>query len=201
MKVDKYALEIIPGTEDDTGYVQMQHGQVYVIRIVNDDYHQADAEVFVDGNAVGVFRLPRKSSLDLEHPSTDSGRFTFYELMSREGSAAGIRAHSDLGVVQAHFYPEKDREFFLGTQPQSEPNPEREREIERMLYGDPPEDGYIAGGTGLSGASNQQFHSVSKIERDPDKHVVITLRLAGVKSAPRPLNPTVVANAVPPPLT
>ncbi|NJK93380.1 MAG: hypothetical protein HC904_17145, partial [Blastochloris sp.] len=64
-------------------------------------------QIHIDGKDMGLFRLFPNTEFEIEHPSDDSGCFTFYELGSSEGAAAGIKANDKLGVVEVTFYPEK----------------------------------------------------------------------------------------------
>jgi len=58
-----------------------------------------------------------------------------------------------------------------------------------------------AGGTGLSGQSNQSFYNVSHLNYDEQFTTVISVRLvASERRDPRPLQPVVTSNPVPPPV-
>jgi hypothetical protein len=46
---------------------------------------------------------------------------------------------------------------------------------------------YSSGGTGLSGNSNQKFHSVAELNYDESRFVTINLRLVAAKDEPREL--------------
>lgn len=60
-------------------------------------------------------------------------------------------------------------------------------------------DSHAAGGTGMSGKSNQAYHSAELIDHDLSGQVTIHVRLVCPKPALRPLHPK--TTAIPPPLT
>ncbi len=62
MKIKPYALEIIPGVEDADGYVRLQHGQQYIVRLTSDYQFRSDVHLFVDGKSVRIFRVPPNAS-------------------------------------------------------------------------------------------------------------------------------------------
>lgn len=155
----------------------------------------------------------------IDRPTYDDGRFTFYELMSKEGNAVGLKANQNLGLVKVTFRPEKEDQISatgdildadegilraptLGAaQRDTGPSIGGPRMPHLQATGDLPR----AGGTGLSGQSDKKFTDADSIEHDPEGTVVIHLRLgARVKpatDAPRELKPHPRSNKVPPPLT
>ncbi len=187
MKLGNYELQIVGGTEDLEGYVGLVHGQQYKIRIANNDSRRCDAKIIVDGTEVGVFSVSAYSYCEIEHPVHSQGMFTFYELVTEEAKTAELRSSSEIGFVQATFMPEKTNEndhtcLFS--------SPSRDRDEE-----------YRAGGTGLSGHSEQQYTTASAIEyTSSDEFVTISLRLGGVRpSFIQPLKKNQLSNAIPPP--
>lgn len=175
-------MEIVGGTETPDGYVGLAHGQKYSIRLSNHGSRQCDSKIQIDGVEAGLFRIPPHSYCDIERPVHSDGHFTFFELVTPEATAAGIRSTSETGLVQATFFPEVPPPPVLFSSPSS---------------------GYSAGGTGLSGNSPQEFSSAPSIKySSPDEFVTISLRLGGYKAASiRPLRQRSLSNVVPPPLT
>lgn len=91
---------------DDGPYFVLDHGQHYTVDLFNNGKLDADADLFIDGEYLGKFRVNAGSSFRLEHPSKDDGKFTFYLLDSEEGQSIGLKASPSLGLVQVCFQPE-----------------------------------------------------------------------------------------------
>jgi hypothetical protein len=175
MKLKEFAASIPEGKETQDGYVHLAHATQYTIRLQNDSLEdRCDAEVYIDGQLVGIWRVDYKSTATLERPVHDTGRFTFYEVGTPEASKAGIRDGSATGLIRVLFKPEKRRDLILSA---------------AAPY---------AGGTGLSGHSDQKFTSVAKLDYDETRFVTINLRLVSVSNEPRPLFPS--STPVPPPV-
>ena len=106
-----YSVRISPGQEKQDGYVEMQHGQQYTIYMHNYHDTRCDAEVVVDGKNIGTFRIDAQSSIHLERPEDDEGRFTFYKEGTSEARCAQIVSwKSDNGLVSVMFKPEKKQQ-------------------------------------------------------------------------------------------
>lgn len=199
--------------EDEHGYVYLQHGDVYRISLKNHTDKRNDVVVEIDGKEVGGWRLESYQTATIEHPANDSGRFTFYELGSSEAQKIGLSsiARTDLGLVKVTFIPEKprhhgipavdiDRRFYSGTKGDwSESFSSGSRGSGQNVS----LSRRSAGGTGLSGRSDQRFGQADAIDRDYDRQVIINLRLVAKSSnEPRPLLAVslTVSNSVPPPV-
>lgn len=175
MKLHNYEVTIPEGHEAGDGYVTLAHNTQYTLRLSNHSPRLADAEVFIDGQRVGEWRVKFYSDAVIERPVHDTGRFTFFRLGSEEASAAGLRSSNDLGLIKVVFKPRKEEDMLLGTPP--------------VLH---------EGGTGLSGRSQQKFSTVAALTSDPSEHVTIHLRLGAKPIDARPLSPR--SSPVPPPL-
>ena len=201
-----------PYIEDGQGYVHMNHGDVYGIWLRNYTHEDNDVIIEIDGKEIGGWRLVAHQGATIEHPADDSGQFTFYEIGSHEAQKVGLTsiARSDLGLVKVTFIPEKIKRREIPT-------------IDTRSYsgakgGDAMKGAFhesfspaprstlntrSAGGTGLSGRSDQVFGTAGAIERDYDRQVIINLRLVAKPSdEPRPLRAvnSIVSNSVPPPV-
>lgn len=209
MHLKDYSVVISEGVETSEGYVKMSHGSQYVIRVRNRKGSRCNAAVMVDGKEIGTFRLNGYGHLELERPPDDTGRFTFYRLGSNEARQAGLGNVNklELGLIQVTFTPEKPPVSLA-----SWSAPYAEREVTRrgmvgslgepeasVSFGATPA-GAAAGGTGLSGHSNQGFVNVASMNLDYDNAVTISLRLIADDDI-RPLKP-VSSNQtlVPPPV-
>ena len=203
MRFGNYSVQIPEGTEKDSGYVGMEHGKQYTIRIGNQCHRQCDAEVSIDGKQIGVFRLQGYQTMILERSPEDDGRFTFYSSGTSDAEKAGEASVSneEKGLVKVRFVPEKPRQqpvlrsrgFGQGITTQS---------MGGGMPAFPGAEMKTSGGiTGLSGSSAQRFVDVGPIDRDEFAAVTITLRLVTANTGPRPLMASrSVGNAVPPPV-
>lgn len=98
-------------SESSDRHVSIGHGKQFSVRLYNN--HKGpngcvpcDAEVFLNGNCVGNFRVPYGQYVIIEHPTNDSGRFTAYKEDSSEAREIGIdRSSQDLGLIEVIFRP------------------------------------------------------------------------------------------------
>jgi len=204
MRLNDFSVRVIGGREVAGGYVEIEHGKQYSLSLRNSRSTSCDAEVMVDGRDCGAFRIDPNTGWVLERPSHDKGRFTAYLQDSEEGRQAQIELGNSTGLISVTFTPEKKI------------RPLREPRVKGYLPYDLPdvlckseyipcsmEEGktvsYCASGepmgTGLSGCSNQSFHTVPDLDLDYDQRTTINLRLVSGEG-PRPLSQN--ATPVPP---
>lgn len=183
--------------ETADGYVEIQHGQQYAVRLTNHWPVRANARLVIDGEECGTFRLAPRASIVVERPVHDTGHFTAYLTQSDEARQAGIvRGNSLNGVVQAIFTPEKQDSYDVW-------NLEQEIYYQPKVANNRTMSGEYAGvGTGLSGQSDQSFVSAGSMELDFSQMTTITLRLVARKAVPvHPLRPRPLRrNRVPSPV-
>ncbi|MDB9493847.1 hypothetical protein PN441_20220 [Spirulina major CS-329] len=182
MEINGFSLTIQPGKETPEGYVELPHNTPYTLHLRNEHRQCCDAKVIIDGKHVGTWRIPAANFITLERTVNDTGRFTFYAIATPEAQQAGLNAADpNLGLVQVVFTPEL--------------TPQR-----RIRYFSAPQSSSRqAGGTGLSGRSDQQFGTAARIQHDLSQQTTISLRLIATPQAqPRPLRP--LSNPVPPPI-
>ena len=199
MHLDNYSVTIREGIETGGGYVKIQHGKQYTIRLNNRRSGRCDAQVTVDGKEVGTFRLSSHGSITLERPPDSDGRFTFYKIGSVEANKASLGkvSRDDLGLIQVTFTPEKSSSVAVASAgPVGSPGEPSGR---RVTYDAGV--GKSAGGTGLSGHSDQSFYSVGPLDLDYSQAVTITLRLVSDEDV-SPLEPARMGRStpVPPPV-
>jgi len=104
-----------------------------------------------------------------ERPVDDDGCFTFYRAGSKKGKKAGLEsvAKCDMGVVSVEFRPEKPRPKVVRSRGASGSG------MQLTTAGI----NFAAGGTGLSGKSDQKFYEVPDLEYNQSDVVTINLRL------------------------
>jgi hypothetical protein len=207
MYLNNFSVRIPEGKETSGGYVDMQHNTQYRLVLRNSRSIRCDARVEVDGKHVGTWRIPANQSITLERPVHDESKFTFYKLGTSEGNQAQLNgSNPSLGLVKVTFTPEVKRdvvykenriwvdgkEVFPGASGWS---------YTASLCAAPQAKGATrsAGGTGLSGHSNQTFYDAEYLDLDYSQQTVIHLRLVcNDIDAPRPL--TSFSTPVPPPV-
>lgn len=207
MRVGNFGLLIPEGRERGTGHVEIRHGTVYTLRLANYWYDRScDAEVVIDGKPAGAFRIEPGRHLTLERPSHDEGRFTFYEAASDEGKAVGGAVVEDnRGLIQVRFKPGRPGvhgAIAKAIQPlgrRSRGGSGMHATFQNTSF---TPDGVTleclsAGVTGLSGQSDQRFHTVASLEYDPAHETLISVRLVAVKTGPRELTSASLFNPVP----
>ena len=178
MRLGNFSVEILKGKELNSGYVAMKHNTKYALRLSNFGDLRCDAEVEIDGKPVGAWRVPSKDSIVIERPVHDTGCFTFYKAETREAKKAELVRSDQLGLITVLFMPEEEKEEVWGA----------------LLC----KRAFKAGGTGLSGKSDQKFRRVQLLDYDETGFVRINLRLVCETDEPRPLTP--VSTPIPPPL-
>lgn len=188
MRVSDFSVVIAQGIEKQTGYVEMIHGTQYHVRLINHASERCDAKVVIDGKHIGTWRVNSKSSIDLERPADDDGKFTFYRCGSKEAYNSDIEPADDTGLIQVTFMPEHK-----SYQDECIRNM---KDTDMMLDYDLCDMSYAPGGTGLSGKSDQAFETVAPLEYDDEQFTIINLRLVAKTDTARPLNP--LRNNVPP---
>lgn len=188
MKVGTFAVKISNGTEGNDGYVKMAHATQYSIELTNLSTIKCDAHVTIDGKFVGLWRIPSGSFIAVDRPVNDNGVFTFYKIDSTESKQVELQRNEFLGLITVVFKPEKKKPMNFSM------------EDDDFSFSRKSSNGLSAGGTGLSGESNQRFTSAPIIDYDENNFVTINLRLGAINHAltPRPLRPA--ANPVPPSL-
>lgn len=202
MYLNQFSVVVEKGREVANGYVQMQHGTEYALRLRNDRHVEADAIVRIDGTEVGVWRIPANRNITIERPASIERKFTFYKLGTSEADQAGLERNNDLGLISIDFIPAKE---VLRGWAQTFGNPySKGGSLEDTGYsyesgskGINPR-GFSAGGTGLGDRSNQEFGQAMPIDRDYANQVTINLRLVAVdEPAIMPLR-SAVSSPVPP---
>lgn len=161
MQLSEFALVIPEGSEKHGGYVEIAHATQYTLEFHNHSPRHCDVETHIDGGHVGTWRVRANSTVRIERPVHDTGRFTFYSGATLEAHSAGIDISPVTGLITAVFKPEA------------------------VVLNSRRAKGY--GGTGLSGQSDQQFRSVEALHYDEGAFVTIHLRLVAPNTQPRPL--------------
>lgn len=177
MKLNGFSVTIAEGRETVDGYVHMKHGTQYTILLQNESNRRCDAEVYLDDQQVGIWRINPFTTARIERPVHDHGRFTFYQVGTSEAIKAGISKNNSNGLILVLFKPERQQIHVN--------SPQQSRAA-------------MAGGTGLSGHSDQEFTTVAALDYATDEFATINLRLISIADEPRPL---FASTPVPPPVS
>jgi hypothetical protein len=174
MELNGYTLAIKPGKERNC-YIEMKHNTQYSVFLFNDNETRCDAKLSIDGVVVGTWRIEAEGAIRLDRGVDETGRFTFYKLGSREGELAQLIKNETLGLVQCVFSPEDVENYYEDNLRGGQIyNPPLNAKSVTRGGGD----SLSAGGTGLSGHSNQNFGKAKPIQHYNDqKTTTIYLRL------------------------
>lgn len=155
-----FSVRIVGGSEAPGGYVEIAHNTEYSIQMRNSGSVDCDAEVSIDGNNVGTWRIDADDSINIERPSGVAQKFTFFQLGSDEAAAVELEDSDLLGLVSVRFRP-----GLVIKQVYPEVENQNYKSITR------------SGGTGLGESSNQRFGSAKKLDYDRSAEHIINLRL------------------------
>jgi hypothetical protein len=166
MYSNNFSVRIVGGSEIADGYVEIAHGTEYSMQMRNSGSVDCDAEVSIDGNSVGVWRIEAGDSINIERPANVAQKFTFFQLGSKEAVAVELEDNDLLGLVSVRFRPG------LAI---------KEVKSELISNGIKMRGGAFlnscSGGTGLGESSNQQFGVAAKLDYDRSTEHTINLRL------------------------
>jgi len=195
MKVGNFILEIPQGTEMDGGHVEMVHATPYTVRFGNLTSSRCDVTVSIDGVGVGKWRLEAGQTAEVEHPTRDPGRFTFFALETGAAEAAKIAINTETGLISAKFFTE-----IVALRAREEGRMHARLRVTDEALCQASIETHRAGGTGLSGKSAQLYRDADRIETSDQPDAIINLRLVVRKNRvienSRPLS-----NPIPEPLT
>lgn len=163
MELKGFSIRVPEGVELPEGYVGLEHNTKYTLVLHNTRSTRCDVRVEIDGKHIGTWRIEQQASITLERPAYDAGRFTFYRIGTVEASKVGLRkGDPKVGLVKVTFTPEQQYELdslesqFTSLEMGKDVDAELES-IKASLLGPGNASSFSAGGTGLSGSSNQQF--------------------------------------------
>lgn len=208
MRVGNFVVMVPEARERDSGHAVLSHGQQYTLRLENKWHDRScDAEVTIDGKAMGGFRVGPHESIVIERPPNEQGKFTFYRSASEQAAVSGVDAvaSDSRGLISVKFRLEVRREAVHKVRPMRMfrgavgveytsarcLNSEGDQASMKSLD---------SGITGLSGHSDQQFVTVANLNYDPLEEVTVHIRLVCGDNV-RPLTAvTAMSNVVPAPV-
>lgn len=203
MRHNGFGLRISNVKDDEKGYVKLQHKQLFSIVLENDTTLDADAEVFVDGKPVGTIRVNLLSSVVLDRPVNENGRFMAIEKDTQEAQSLGITGREEeSGLIKVVFHPGYQRKIVNTFEVVHN---KCNYGLDHELYHDCAamrgigEKGIVSGGVGLSGRSDQSFRTVDDLIYD-GYPTTLYLRIVFEKDNLRPIRPIGYTSPYPRPL-
>jgi hypothetical protein len=175
-----FELCIPQGHHLSSGHIRLEHQVFYTIRLSNHHNRRCDVRLSIDGKEVGNWRIPANSTIELERPVNDTGRFTFYRLGSEGALAAGLSESEAIGLISAIFIPELIK---------------KTNSVE-IIFSKRTHD--ARGGTGLSGMSGQKYGIAESILPDIENTTTIYVRLVAHDRSAHPLKSTKEITPPPP---
>ena len=194
-----YELNIEGGQKDLNGYVVMQHGQHYKVSMRNKTNKRCQASLTIDGKHIADYIINSYQTISIERPVDSIKKFTFYrtDVSYPTPAQTGIIAGKyQNGVIEVTFIPEKQfktspivsycrDDMFMNTSLGARTHsfnsnsflPSRQLSFNSVCEDNYSDREYTEGGTGLSGHSNQLFHTASRLDLDNFKQVTLSLRL------------------------
>ena len=167
-----FELQIIgedgnPVQETAQGHIGLCHGECYSLRLTNEGNVRVAVQLTIDGTplenrfVVGGYRFS-----DLETIPNTGKKLTFFESGTNEAQQAFLDGVSEqnLGVISATFSREKPKQVVLGL-------------FNTRGLSEGASRSASAGGTGLSGYSNQRFSPTSFNDDTMFEPVTLNIRL------------------------
>lgn len=210
----------VPEAHEESGYAVLEKsGTQYKLALHNYGSQRCDVRIEIDGKHQGTWRLDVHQSAMLERPAHREEKFTFYAASDVENFAKAELDEIDssvLGLIKATFTPEKVVRPFSSLKVVGMGLPSLDVDEAPIAMGavaggymsttspsnqvsySAGQRGLSAGGTGLSGHSNQHYGIAPEIEYNLAMQTVIHLRLALRTDEPKPL--TSYSTPIPPPV-
>ena len=112
ISINGFSLGIMNPTDtrkkviNGANYFLMRHGSSYKLKLYNDRSTKCDAEVWIDGEKVGVWRIEAYGSTTIERPAAINRKFVFLRENSSGARSACIESgSSDNGLIKVVFKP------------------------------------------------------------------------------------------------
>jgi hypothetical protein len=109
---DKYRVKIISRNTrlvriNGYKYLALPHESEYKIRMFNDHNNRVNAEVKIDGEEVGTWRIEPRTFITISRPADNKRKFVFVAEGSREGNMGGVKkGRGANGLIEVKFIPE-----------------------------------------------------------------------------------------------
>src|SRR5437588_410462 len=98
---------VIHFKKGEHNYYAVPHLSEYKIKLSNNRPTRCDAEISIDGDLVGTWRVESFDSITIERPANLNRRFIFVQERSNIAEQVGIRSSKDNGLITVIFKPER----------------------------------------------------------------------------------------------
>ena len=166
----------------EEAFASLPHGSEYSVQLRNDRATRCDATLWIDGVAMGTFRVAPHSAVRVERPAGAARKFTFL----REGSAAALGAGvptgaRENGLIKVEFLPEYEAVTHYNAVPQralSARGTTWAADNLECCAAPMAAQSFQRGGTALGEASDQRFGEAAALRSvDHANRTVLHLRL------------------------
>jgi hypothetical protein len=97
---------------NEGNYFLLSHGDNYKLKLFNHRSTKCDADVSIDGEHIGTWRINPHDHITIERPTSINRKFVFLRENSGSARRAGIKSGKGLnGLVEVKFTPETDKYF------------------------------------------------------------------------------------------
>ncbi len=172
-------------------YFPMNHRESYRIILKNNSPRRVNADVYVDGENVGKWRINGWNTISLERPANINRKFTFVKENSREAIMGDVTSDSTSnGLIEVKFVPEEERHqvmymenvmYDTGNRTAQNAQNERSEAPHRsdMMFKNAIEEIYnfSSGATVLGNQSSQRYGTADSMIEDRSKIVIKRVRL------------------------
>lgn len=205
-KLNGYELSVLPvyGTpkikQSPEGYSLLPHNTKYSVKIANRNSNRCNATLIIDGKDMGTWRLDAGECAVIDRPSNNDGIFTFYKLGTSESKKVRLETNDYAGLVQVVFIPEKKRRntwIDEINEVSRDGCKSFSMDTETVTRGGPGGQSLSAGGSGLSGKSNQVF---GEEFIDYEGETTLSMRLVCLDMSDNEPRPLTNSTSIPPSL-
>lgn len=164
-------------------YFLLSHGSQYKLKLFNDHNTKCDAEIWIDDEKIGTWRINSHHDIVIERPSTINRKFVFLKENSCVANLAGINVNRNNGLIKIVFKPEREYMLFNNNFDSNMGQssfmglcanncmPKSSMSIQPLNY---QFSNYSHGATALGNKSHQEFDTISPIY-DVDSSNITTI--------------------------
>jgi hypothetical protein len=186
-------------TSDGYEYIAVPHNTEYKLSLSNNTNNRCDAQIYIDGESIGVWRINSYSSIMVERPANINRKFVF---MREKSQSIAQKGKSENGLIKVVFKPEKSTivsqglDLYMNSRGRSISKKGMDYGLGAKSFFDSTDyqdnlsmtstfsskESYETGVTVLGGKSDQQFSSADNLHTVDTKNITtIYLRLVAQK--------------------
>jgi hypothetical protein len=110
-----YSVPTLSGEKFSEGrHFGLENNTTFRVNLINTGPTEADVALKVDGNQIGIYRVPAHTTFGIERSEKDSRAMIFVREESQEAREIGaVTGASNNGLIEATFKPRKKREIVM----------------------------------------------------------------------------------------